>query len=538
MTVMNTKNKLSTFFLIISILLTVNMKAQVTVGSNVPPVPGSLLDIKEKSSSGAEANSSKGFLLPRVQLSTANDLAPIVQSATTDQKISHTGLTVYHMGNSNLCAGVYTWDSEGWARMPSQCSVEVKCESVQVNGTYTIGAALTPTNTITMEIDVPLTAAGSTYTFFTSLENGISFTTSGVLTAGTMNITLQGSGTLLSAQHSMYNIQSTFANNTISSKACTAYIPTSKILYRGARILGFGADNGDYGFYMEKSGSRSMITSSNNFGSNTNSVVRTEGFSVVNLPGIDGLTTSNFLTPTNGLNSNPDIIVNGYFSHIPLTGDGTAVANAMITYLNKGGVIILLDEYKANYSIIVTLCKLLFPANASSISMTLTPASAGKSYPIESNILLGDDILDGPFSVNNWTDRNPINLRGLHWGNDASDTMEINGLPEDKIIVYSRGPNGKPLMFRTKEHNLFFVADGGFISNYRTASNTGYIGNNYNTPTLYPLYCPFAVNANYQPIPRINFTTSSGGYTVYNSQIFANVMAWALKTTTIRTSGN
>jgi hypothetical protein len=65
------------------------------------------------------------------------------------------------------------------------------CASAMDNGTYEAGVALTPANTI--DIDVDVTTAGS-YSITTTAVNGITFSGSGILAAGPQTITLKGSG--------------------------------------------------------------------------------------------------------------------------------------------------------------------------------------------------------------------------------------------------------------------------------------------------------------------------------------------------------
>lgn len=69
----------------------------------------------------------------------------------------------------------------------------INCGGVVVNGTYTVGTALTAANFITVPITV--TTAG-TYSITTApAVNGMTFSASGTLTLGTTSITLTGSGT-------------------------------------------------------------------------------------------------------------------------------------------------------------------------------------------------------------------------------------------------------------------------------------------------------------------------------------------------------
>lgn len=82
--------------LIIIILCNPMLFSQVTIGSGIEPAQGALLDLKQTNS--VAANSSKGFLLPRVSLTIVNQLTDIsdVTTSDPDQLLLHTGLTVYN----------------------------------------------------------------------------------------------------------------------------------------------------------------------------------------------------------------------------------------------------------------------------------------------------------------------------------------------------------------------------------------------------------------------------------------------------------
>lgn len=104
------------------------LKAQVTIGSGIPPVQGALLQLKENDNSAE--NASKGLMLPRVELSDINNLFPMfadpgnpnspnadyaIPTYKDEQDKLHTGLVVYNM---NRCApfgrGVFAWDGQKW----------------------------------------------------------------------------------------------------------------------------------------------------------------------------------------------------------------------------------------------------------------------------------------------------------------------------------------------------------------------------------------------------------------------------------------
>ncbi len=101
--------------------------AQVTVGSEAPPVSGSLLDLKENSPATDNSTAKKGLLLPRVELTDKTTLLPMFagdadyQNNTDNKKDienqKHIGLTVYNM-RIDLCEeiypGVQMWSGTEW----------------------------------------------------------------------------------------------------------------------------------------------------------------------------------------------------------------------------------------------------------------------------------------------------------------------------------------------------------------------------------------------------------------------------------------
>lgn len=109
----------------IAVLISTNLSGQVTIGSDKAPIAGGLLDIKENTSAGANANGGLG--LPRVNLTDKSNLFPMFTGDTnyennTDQKKDtedalHTGLVVYNL-NTDLCEDIYpgvqVWDGKEW----------------------------------------------------------------------------------------------------------------------------------------------------------------------------------------------------------------------------------------------------------------------------------------------------------------------------------------------------------------------------------------------------------------------------------------
>lgn len=116
------QNRLS-FVLIFTLLFYNASHAQVTIGSAINPVQGSLLDLKE--TEALEANSTKGLMLPRVSITQLNELKMgdnVIKDTDNDgdQYNKHIGLMVYNV-NNNLCTpgnliaeGVYVWAGDSW----------------------------------------------------------------------------------------------------------------------------------------------------------------------------------------------------------------------------------------------------------------------------------------------------------------------------------------------------------------------------------------------------------------------------------------
>jgi len=87
-------------------------QSQVTIGSGIEPLVGSILDLKEDSD--LDENSKKGLGLPRVRLNSPTDLT-VDDNAN---RLKYKGLTVYNLSTNNgLAVGTYTWDGEKWMQV-------------------------------------------------------------------------------------------------------------------------------------------------------------------------------------------------------------------------------------------------------------------------------------------------------------------------------------------------------------------------------------------------------------------------------------
>ncbi|MBD8388169.1 FISUMP domain-containing protein [Dysgonomonas sp. BGC7] len=113
--------QLTVIFVLLSLLVNpCRISGQVTIGSGIEPVQGALLDLKERQKDDGTDNSTKGMLLPRVELSDLNKLYPMFPAGyDITENDKHTGLTVYNI-HEDACAGipltkgVYVWNGSLW----------------------------------------------------------------------------------------------------------------------------------------------------------------------------------------------------------------------------------------------------------------------------------------------------------------------------------------------------------------------------------------------------------------------------------------
>lgn len=118
-------HRFTILFLFILGLSDIGLKSQVTIGISEDPENGVLLQLKNiPNVTNGDANSTKGLMLPRVNLTNVNSLAGI-SGALSGEESLYVGLTVY---NLNKCLdygftdskGVYTWDGVKWIRLGSR----------------------------------------------------------------------------------------------------------------------------------------------------------------------------------------------------------------------------------------------------------------------------------------------------------------------------------------------------------------------------------------------------------------------------------
>jgi hypothetical protein len=139
--------------------------------------------------------------------------------------------------------------------LSSAATYSVSCGSATVNGVYTKGTALGAGNTITLPVTV--TALGS-YSITTNTVDGISFSGSGIFTAGNQNITLSGTGKPTSTADKVMTITSNSADGESTCNVTVIMtIPSKKILHIGLETV--------YGYSAFTGPSRSLMDSPTNF---------------------------------------------------------------------------------------------------------------------------------------------------------------------------------------------------------------------------------------------------------------------------------
>ncbi|NDV97375.1 hypothetical protein D0T84_21100 [Dysgonomonas sp. 521] len=102
--------------IIVIFLFSPLVKGQITIGSDIDPKPGTLLDLQEYLPDGNNTNAIRGLLLPRVALTDKKSLTDI-SSLTSSDNIPHTALIVYateRFGSPVNCPGPYAWNGTEW----------------------------------------------------------------------------------------------------------------------------------------------------------------------------------------------------------------------------------------------------------------------------------------------------------------------------------------------------------------------------------------------------------------------------------------
>ncbi len=460
---------------------------------------------------------------------------------------------------------------------PSNTIFVLDCAQTKLNGKYRENGVLNYTHTLDVVIRVPVEIknnAGSVEPYsidnrlvhiFTKKRKGIFFEYRGKLNEDGISgelkslngisfreykVSLQGYGTPIKDPNDPISPDSShpdayllplrdlvISNNSVSEfgsgKLGSLFCETNIIFgYRSKRILTIGSNASyRYGYELEpNSGSRAFVDASVNFGIAPNSSVvvaqlpedyvepsaRNRAFHIEVITRNNGIsgTTINHEYLKNKLDVfKPDIILIGYATTF------TPEVNALITnYVNKGGVLIMFTEYYPKSSSVNDMVSAVVGAPLKGGNVNIKGNDQLFTLPNDDK----DPIISGPFG----------NLNGKKWGTDGHALYKFDNFNLADTKVYNVAPGTSSACFfhhygkRTDgsglEKAFVFLGDGGFISNSKRYIGPEYLGMS--------VYCPFAINAQYKPIARTNFLFDSKnpGESVYNSQLFGNILAWAI----------
>lgn len=485
---------------IMLLFASLSLKAQVTVGSNLPPAKGALLDLKEFSPKEDNTTSTRGLGIPRVFLVSNSSLLPTIAANLNDDttiKDSHVGLVVYNVGDeilesleTRLCKGLHVWDGSKWSpivpypthtfgqdviRCVEGPSYTIDCSSIKVHGLYKKNVSLDNTHYITVDVNFPSDYVGKEYILQAlPLESeGVEFYAKDVITSTQQTITLKSKGKFSTVGSQKMVLVSNSSNKQV--RRCTFELD---VVLPAMRIVGVGSPH--YQPASKSSGSRSYVFMSNPkaFGVGDEAKIKAESFIFENY---HYRTTAEWIAL---LESKPDIVIRAYDNIMY-----DAVGAAIKAYVEAGGVFI---DFNDNNNVSNAAVKALYGTTATSNTNSSNPGE------LISILNVDDEIVKGP-----WGD-----LAGKSWREDASYSQGVTNVPLNDIIVYSvSNSNSKPLIFRDKTRKYFYIGDGGFLSGAAAASSCCY---------------PFRLDSN-------NLPTTGYQNDGYNAHFFANVITWALR---------
>lgn len=266
------------------------------------------------------------------------------------------------------------------------------------------------------------------------------------------------------------------ANSTNGSIACSKIV---LFAFRAMNVLGLGESIYQPASSPTNYTARALLASSANFGP-TGTVQLEQPFNFVNGAYSVGTALKNLIN-TNKI----DIIYVGYNWYYYTDAPTIQVLSDFVKL--KKGVLIFTNERLQAKEVIDGIC---------GSNVTISTTNSTYVYDVTST---SDPILNGPFG----------DLTGKLLGGDGANSIFIgNGVPANTTSIATQGTN----IFGIKHNTLGFVffGDGGFVAGYSGDTNTG----------AYPA----AISGTGLPL-----TKSYSGGTIYNSILYANTMAWAVK---------
>ena len=364
-------------------------------------------------------------------------------------------------------------------------SFSMDCNAVQVNGSYAPNFAMNATNTMVISVDVKYPGP---YEITTNTVNGISFKATGTFsTTGRQNVTLTASGTGTQGGVHRYTLN---GPGIIANATCTVEV---QFLFRRINVLGLGTSNYQPGTAGAGNSPRAILKSATNFG--PNGTFRVEEINIVN-----GGQVASAGVLKNFINNNDiDVIFIG-FNFSSLTQTDTQIQELASVFRDfvtvKKGVLLFSDESVPKFAI--------------EVLKAIDPASTSPTFTFLGNYInpilnTNDPLLNGPFG----------DIRGKSAGTDVQNAIYIKGFSSNfvSLINHPSSSSGSWLI-KHKTLGAIFVADAGWASG---TSTTG-------TQTSGP--AKMASRDGNRPIPKPYGGSSTE---VYNSALYANTFAWAIR---------
>lgn len=235
-------------FVIIAFTLfsTTDLLSQVTLGSDITPADGAILDLKQEDTNKTK-NSKLGMKIPRVELSNVYELYPmygaegsedaVYTANKADIKTANKGLMVYNMANNKgLIPGMYLWDGEKWMNFKTRNMKEPQISELICDAAYMEPAYYTAGIPFNGVLKIPYIGGnGGIHTQTDVISaNGLIFTLQqGQLADGVGTITYRvtGTPTISSPETTTINTSFTLSGVTYNCPITVGYSPEKELRY-------------------------------------------------------------------------------------------------------------------------------------------------------------------------------------------------------------------------------------------------------------------------------------------------------------------
>lgn len=394
-------------------------------------------------------------------------------------------------GSSILCDNIYIKVLDS-AKKPEYT---ISCQNINIGGAYSVNTTLDNTNIITLTIESTENSIGSSYNISTEIQNGYSFSGSGLITSTSQQVILYGNGTPLNNGTDKITL---ITNSTLGKASCSLAI---KVAPRLIKILGLTNNNNPvYNIGIENNSLQRFLYNPTYFGNNQGAIYPVKGFS------FSTINTSSIVGNTNIINTinnfNPDIILIQY-NYVANSNDAIFLKELV----DKGVVVIYCSDGDG-----ATATRNVEAANISNVMLGETGIN---SVGTSSNYV--ETILDTNTAITNGPFMNIVS-KGISVDAGNNFGLSTENFPYEKadIIAYQTDSNANNTGIRafvSKINGFVFIGDGApFAINSSTNTQSNH----------YPAKWKFT-NGYYYAIPN----TYSTPY-AYNSFLFLNLITWAI----------